>query len=200
MKDIVEQILELIKEKKTAEEIAEILFESRSTLYRELKESGISISEIKNLYQDKGAILLIRRKDEMSKDDFKEELAQYLLCDLEYIWKNFKYRYRKNVTAYENDVKKCKKNQLTSLEFGLLKKQILFELKMAPRTLKELCELTNRSRSYVLTALKDDELKNVLGGYGRGGMKKGYYITTDKNEIAIHDTWCANWRKSMGYC
>lgn len=198
MKDIVEQILELIKEKKTAEEIAEILFESRSTLYRELKESGISIREIKSLYQDRGAIFLVRRKGAMQKNDFKEELAKYLLCDLEYVSKNFIYRYNMSVTEYQEDIKNHRKNQLTDLEFDLLKRQILFELKIEPHTLRELCMLTNRSRCYVLAALK--EMDNVLGGYGRGRIKKGYYITEDNYDIELHKTWCNHWKIAMGYC
>ena len=52
MNDLVEQILELIKGKKTAIDMQAIMFQSRSTTYRKLKDEGTSISEIKNLYQD----------------------------------------------------------------------------------------------------------------------------------------------------
>ena len=62
MNDLVEQILELLKGKKTAIDMQAIMFQSRSTTYRKLKDEGTSISEIKNLYQDCGAFSVIRKK------------------------------------------------------------------------------------------------------------------------------------------
>ena len=85
MNDLVEQILELIKGKKTAIDMQAIMFQSRSTTYRKLKDEGTSISEIKNLYQDCGAFSVIRKKDDM----FKEELSKFLLCDPDDVWKRF---------------------------------------------------------------------------------------------------------------
>ena len=89
MNDLVEQILELIKGKKTAIDMQAIMFQSRSTTYRKLKDEGTSISEIKNLYQDCGAFSVIRKKDDMSRRAFKEELSKFLLCDPDDVWKRF---------------------------------------------------------------------------------------------------------------
>ena len=70
------------------------------------------------------------------------------------------------------------------IEFDLLKRQILFIIRREPHTLKQLCEITNRSRSYVLAALKD--LDQVLGGYG-GGLGKGYFIvSSEKDYYMLH--------------
>ena len=195
MNDLVEQILELIKGKKTAIDMQVIMFQSRSTTYRKLKDEGTSISEIKNLYQDCGAFSVIRKKDDMSRRAFKEELSKFLLCDPDDVWKRFNERYHMGVIEYKKKIKK--KNQLTDLEFDLLKRQILFIIRREPHTLKQLCEITNRSRSYVLAALKD--LDQVLGGYG-GGLGKGYFIVRSEKERLLHASWCANWKKSMQYC
>ena len=89
MNDLVEQILELIKGKKTAIDMQAIMFQSRRTTYRKLKDEGTSISEIKNLYQDCGAFSVIRKKDDMSRRAFKEELSKFLLCDPDDVWKRF---------------------------------------------------------------------------------------------------------------
>lgn len=89
---------------------------------------------------------------------------------------------------------------MSELEIDLLKRQILFELRSETmsHTLKELCDLTNATRSYVLAVLK--EIPNVYGGFGKSGMPKGYFLTNDKSLIEWHDIWIDNWRTSMGYC
>ena len=46
MNNLVEQILELIKGKKTAIDMQAIMFQSRSTTYRKLKDEGLSLIHI----------------------------------------------------------------------------------------------------------------------------------------------------------
>lgn len=106
MNDLVEQILELIKGKKTAIDMQAIMFQSRSTTYRKLKDEGTSISEIKNLYQDCGTFSVIRKKDDMSRRAFKEELLKFLLCDPNDVWKRFNERYHMGVIEYKKQIKR----------------------------------------------------------------------------------------------
>lgn len=196
-----EQVVYQIKEHREEKNIDAVIadsYMSRSTIYRVLKKDGFSARKIKEVCQDSQVFMLINQKNIILNREFKEKLSKCLSCDLDNVYKKFKYRYEIGIKEYLESIKDQKKNRISDLQFRLLKRKILFELLEKPHTLKELCEVTKMSRSYVIAALK--ELENVLGGCGRGGMGKGYYITTDKNEIAIHESWCDNWKKSMGYC
>lgn len=193
-------IQSLIEQGATIQEMEKMLGMSHSTICRELQKEKTSIRELRKMSNGKKTLLLIRdRWKNVTRKELIKELAQCMCCDYSNVWRKFHDRYGKSVTEHLQEANTKRKNQLTDLEFDLLIEEIKFALRKEDQsyTLKELCELTNRSRAYVLAALR--KLPNIYGGNGRGGLKKGYFLTYDEAKIAMHDDWCKNWKDSMGY-
>lgn len=198
--DLIQMIQSLIEQGATIQEMEKMLGMSHSTICRELQKEKTSIRELRKMSNGKKTLLLIRdRWKNVTRKELIKELAQCMCCDYSNVWRKFHDRYGKSVTEHLQEANTKRKNQLTDLEFDLLIEEIKFALRKEDQsyTLKELCELTNRSRAYVLAALR--KLPNIYGGNGRGGLKKGYFLTYDEAKIAMHDDWCKNWKDSMGY-
>ena len=200
MKDFL-AIQELVRNNAKVKDIEKTTYKSYSTIRRELKKDNTSIRELQKLEQDKRTLSLMRkRKTYSTQREFCMALSICMSCDYGNVWRKFYDRYGIRVTKYLTQLESLRCNQMSELELDLLRRQILFELrnKTLPRTLKELCELTNATRAYVLAVLK--EIPNVYGGFGKSGMPKGYFLTNDESLIECHDVWVANWRTSMDYC
>ena len=194
-------IQELVRNNAKVKDIEKTTYKSYSTIRRELKKDNTSIRELQKLEQDKRTLSLMRkRKTYSTQREFCMALSICTSCDYGNVWRKFYDRYGIRVTKYLTQLESLRCNQMSELELDLLRRQILFELrnKTLSRTLKELCELTNATRAYVLAVLK--EIPNVYGGFGKSGMPKGYFLTNDESLIECHDVWVANWRTSMDYC
>ena len=200
MKDFL-AIQELVKNNAKVEDIEKTIYRSYSTIRRELKKNNTSIRELQKLDRDEMTLSLIRKRNAYSTHkEFHTALSICMSCDYENVCRKFYDRYGIRLTKYLREIDSIRSNQMSELEIDLLKRQILFELRneTLSYTLKELCDLTNATRSYVLAVLK--EIPNVYGGFGKSGMPKGYFLTNDKSLIEWHDIWIEHWRTSMGYC
>ena len=191
------QVIDYIKKHKTVKWVASYFNVSRSTIYRVLNKNKITKTEVNNVYQGKDILNIVRNKNGTNKKEIIAELARCMECPEENVEYNFRYRFKMTLPQYRKNLDYIRKNQLTDIEFKQLKKEILLLIRMTPYTLKELCDSTKRTQAYVLAALK--ELPEVYGGYGKGRMKKGYFIATNEYEKILHDSWCQNWRRAMKY-
>lgn len=113
--------------------------------------------------------------------------------------------YEEKISAYlTRKVYKMKKyERLTQNEFELLKREILLQLMAGPATLKDLVDITDRSKAYVLAAIKDLETpsRHIVGMHVFSKYK-GYSIAelADDRDALIdaHDNWVGNWKASVG--